>query len=358
MTAAVVAAAPTVGAFPAWSLLDPIILAAFVVLLARPVPAVLGQSQWPARAPKLALVVWAAVGAATAVSALGVLASLDVAPLGESVAPALAHLVAGTGPDRGLLHWWSWLLLAAAAAAPCWVVARMLSRRWRLRAARRAHGLLVDLVARWDPLLGAHVLDDSRILAYHLPGTFRPGGRGLRIVVTRGCLEGVPGPALDALLEHERAHADGRHAAVIGVFEVCAEALPFSAGARLALEEVRLLTEMLADDRAAARTGRSQVLAALVAAACEGPLTVRRPPRRVSGPVAGPVATRYRSLRPRCRDAERSPEPRTGRVTSPVLRRARRLVGPSGQLAFTARAGYLVLAACVICAPLGVLAAG
>ncbi|MBI4940263.1 MAG: M48 family metalloprotease [Actinobacteria bacterium] len=353
MTAAVVAAAPAVGAFPAWSLLDPIILAAFVVLLARPVPAVLGRSQWPARAPKLALVVWAAVGAATAVSALGVLASLGVAPLGESVVPALVHLVAGAGPDRGLLHWWSWLLLACAVAAPCWVVARMLSRRWRLREARRAHGLLVDLVARWDPSLGAHVLDDSRILAYHLPGTLRPGSRGLRIVVTRGCLEGVHGPALDALLEHERAHADGRHAAVIGVFEVCAEALPFSAGARLALEEVRLLTEMLADDRAAARTGRSQVLAALVAAACEGPLTERRPPRR-----AIPVATRDGSLWPWCRDAERSAAARAGRVTSPVLRRAHRLVGPSGRLAFTARAGYLVLAACAICAPLGMLAAG
>jgi Zn-dependent protease with chaperone function len=198
-----------------------------------PVPRFLARSATALRYPAAALALWQLVGLASGVTAVAGLASL------------------GSTQDGPL-----WMVPAVAAAGYLLAVTgvvtvRTLRRRWR-------HRDLLDLVG--DPLpevAGGLVLASPAPMAYCLPG-WRP-----RLVVTSGALATLPGPALSAVLAHERAHLRQRHDLLILPFVAWHAALPFLPGAGTARASVALLIEVLADDAARAAVGPAPLAHAL-----------------------------------------------------------------------------------------------
>lgn len=265
---------------------------AFTVLalaLVGPVPALLARARWPMRAPRAAVVLWQAIAVAAVLSAF-------------SAGLAVAFHLFVPGPDgrptadlREQIHalgWPLWLCSVLVLALTMLVGARLalavvqvgISTRRR----RARHRMIVDLLGEHHHELdGARVLDVDEPLAYCLPGVRS------RVVLSRGTLSALQAPELAAILRHERAHLRARHDLVLEAFVAVHTAFPRVVRSGSALNAVRLLVELLADDAAIRVSGRRPLARALVACACGptpdvalaagGPATVIRV-RRLSGP--------------------------------------------------------------------------
>ncbi|GAB3109514.1 M56 family metallopeptidase [Janibacter alkaliphilus] len=168
---------------------------------------------------------------------------------------ALAELVGGDDPAMIAVT----LLTGAVSVL---VLAHLLAngRRIgrRLRAQRRDHREVIDLVAR-------HQDGRTRVLAHDAMGAYCVPGDGARVVLTEATLQRLDDAQLDAVLAHEDAHLRERHDLVLEFFSVLHTAAPPRARAEAALAEVRLLVEVLADRAAAARTSPVVLARALVA---------------------------------------------------------------------------------------------
>ncbi|MEV0610528.1 M56 family metallopeptidase [Polymorphospora rubra] len=206
----------------------------------------LGRS-WTWRSPRVAIVCWQALGLAFGLSAIGLPMALGLAPYGTGTGAALwmlaTDLVGGRLP-AGLtaLHLGLVGIGFGVAATLLGTLARSLLGALR---AQRRHRDLLTLVARDDPAVpGALVLDHPSAAAYCLPGV-RP-----RVVVSAGTLSLLDRSQLAAVLSHERAHADERHDLVLLPFTALCRALPWVRWVRTAHDEVALLVEMRADDKA------------------------------------------------------------------------------------------------------------
>ena len=137
---------------------------------------------------------------------------------------------------------------------------------WRTVRSRHRHRVLVDLVATRNPLLrGTHVVDHDVPVAYCLPG-LRP-----RVVLSRGVLAALDEREVRAVLEHELAHVAARHDLVVLPFVALGATFPRLRTVRSAREQVALLVEVLADDRAARRHG-GRVLVQALAKVGAGPV--------------------------------------------------------------------------------------
>lgn len=227
--------------------MTPLILGALAVLLARPAPAALSRVEALLRAPRAAITLWQAVALAAVLAALG--SGLAVA------SDALLH-VHHSGFD------WPWdLTRLFALIVTAVVLARLLLTAHRIglrtRQLRRRHRELVDLLA--DDATGVSVLEHEAPTAYCLPGFHRS-----RIVLSDSAMRALAGAELDAVLSHERAHLRARHDLVLEGFTVLNRAFPRIVHSQVALDRVRLLIELLADDAAARRTGRLPLAHALV----------------------------------------------------------------------------------------------
>ena len=223
-----------------------LVLALTAVVLAWPVPRLMARHEGFRASPRPALVVWQAV------SLSAVLAALLAAPVGVRL---VEH------PDQPLTDH-LWVVLAAAASAT--MLARLLLSGHRvgtrLRSVRRRHRELVDVLAtRSDAQL--RVLEHPTATAYCLPGLRQ------RVVLTAGTMERLRADELAAVLAHERAHLRARHDLVLEFFTVLHEAVPRPVRCHTALQEVRLLVEVLADRRAARTVGQLPMARALVALA-------------------------------------------------------------------------------------------
>jgi Zn-dependent protease with chaperone function len=145
-----------------------------------------------------------------------------------------------------------------AAAVALWRYGRRLRRAQRQT---RTHADIARITGRVLPGTGAVVLDDPRPAAYCV------AGRPAAIVVTSGALAVLDQPQLAAVLAHERAHLAHHHPLLTAATRGLAAAFPgvplFTQGAA----EVARLAEMAADDAAARGSGRSTVVAALLALA-------------------------------------------------------------------------------------------
>lgn len=266
---------------------------AFTVLalaLVGPVPALLSRATWPMRAPRAAVVLWQSVAVAAVLSAFS--AGLAIAlrlflpgPDGRPTADVRTEVAA--------LGWPAWLgsfvVLGVTMLIGARLVVAVVQVAIRTRRRRAHHRMMVDLLG--EPrreLEGVRVLNVSAPLAYCLPAM-----RSSRVVLSRGTLATLTEPELAAILRHERAHLRARHDLVLEAFIAVHTAFPRLVRSASALNAVRLLVELLADD-AAVRAGGPQPLArALVACACGptpagalaagGPSTVVRV-RRLSGP--------------------------------------------------------------------------
>ena len=173
------------------------------------------------------------------------------------------------------------------------------------RRRRAHHRMLVDLLGISHDSVGARacppeaqrrrhhwwpndlrVLEVAQPLAYCLPGVRS------RVVVSEGALNTLSDTEVTAILTHEFAHLRARHDLVLEAFTAAHAAFPRFVRSASALDAVRLLIELLADDAAVRAAGPTPLARALVACAAGptpsgalaagGPTTVLRV-RRLSG---------------------------------------------------------------------------
>ncbi len=259
------------------------------IALAGPIPALLARASWPMRAPRAAIVLWQAVAAAAVLSAF-------------SAGLALASRLFLPGPDGrptssiageiDVLGWPLWLCSVGVLALTLLIGARLIVSVMQVaigtRRRRAHHRMMVDLLGeRHHELVGTRILQIAEPLAYCLPGMRS------RVVLSEGTLRTLEESELAAIVRHERAHLRARHDLVLEFFIAVHTAFPRFVRSGSALNAVRLLVELLADDAAVRAVGPTPVARALVACAAAptpagamaagGPTTVMRV-RRLSGP--------------------------------------------------------------------------
>lgn len=221
-------------------------LAALAVLLSGPGPALLARAPALRRTPRAAMTLWQAVALAAVLSTLGA----GLALVTDSTLPATESLA-------------RYVVAVIALVVTGIVLGRMLLSGHlvgtRIRSLRRRHRELVDLLSSRQA--GVHVLDHEVPVAYCLPGLRS------RVVLSAGTMSRLAPDELAALLAHERAHLRARHDLVLEAFTVLYEAFPRFVSSRVALAEVELLVEVLADRAALHRTDRAPLARALLAVA-------------------------------------------------------------------------------------------
>jgi Zn-dependent protease with chaperone function len=256
------------------------------LVLSGPVPAMLARASWPIRAPRAAIVLWQSIALAAVLSAF-------------SAGIAIASRLFVPGPDGrptatitseiDALGWPLWAAYVIVFAITLVIGARLtyavLQVAIATRRRRAHHRMVVDLVGKSQ---GNHlrILDVAQPLAYCLPGVRS------RVVVSEGALNALGDNEIAAILTHERAHLRARHDLVLEMFTAVHAAFPRFVRSGNALDAVRLLIEMLADDAAVRAAGPTPLARALVACAsgrtpsgalaAGGPTTVLRL-RRLGG---------------------------------------------------------------------------
>jgi Zn-dependent protease with chaperone function len=232
-----------------------LVLALLALVLAGPVPWLLARMPRLRRTPRAAMTLWQAVALAAVLAALGAGFSL-----------ATIH---GLGPV-GSRSTASYVVAVVALLVTLTVLGRLLLTGHlvgtRLRALRRRHRELVDVLSADESPLGARVLPVAEApMAWCLPGVRRS-----RIVLTEAAVERLREDELAAVLAHERAHLRARHDLVLEAFTVLHRAFPRVLSSRRALDEVRLLVEVLADRSARQRVGARPLVSALSRLVGEG----------------------------------------------------------------------------------------
>ncbi|MEU6562353.1 M56 family metallopeptidase [Nocardia nova] len=280
------------------------VFAGLALLLAGPVPALLGRATWTYRTPRAALVLWQAVALAAVLSAFGsglAIASLLLVP-GPDGRPT-------TSPTKEIhaLGLALWLVYVVVFALTLLVGGRLMYAVVRVgvhtRRRRARHRMLVDLLDQGDdahdrliavspPAVARaadiRVLAAAEPIAYCLPGLRR------RVVLSQGTFANLSKSELTAIVSHERSHLRARHDLVLEAFTAAHEAFPRVVRSKSALDSVKLLIELLADDSAVKVTGPTPLARALVtcsnstapqgAMAAGGPTTLIRI-QRLAGPL-------------------------------------------------------------------------
>ena len=265
---------------------------AFTVLalaLVGPVPALLARASWTMRAPRASVVLWQAIALAAVLSAFSAGLALAV----RLFSPGRdGRLTAGIGAQIASLGWPMWLCAALVLAVTLLIGIRLVLAVFAVaigtRRRRAHHRMVVDLLGdRRHEHGGVRVLNVTEPLAYCLPGVRS------RVVLSKGTLAALTKPEIAAILCHERAHLRARHDLVLEAFTAVHTAFPRFVRSASALNAVRLLVELLADDVAVRTAGARPLARALVTCACGptpagalaagGPSTVIRV-RRLSGP--------------------------------------------------------------------------
>jgi len=238
------------------------------LLLAAAAPA-LARARWPDRAPRLAVAAWFAVtGSATSSVVLGGLALLVPtvrvsADLSRLLAACVMALRAQYAHPGGAAAAGAGAVLAVAVTARVtWCVAATLASTAR---ARRRHRFQLRLAGRPDPGLGALLIDHHEPAAWCLPG------QGTPAVLTTAAVAALDTAQLAAVLAHERAHQRGRHHLLVALAGAPEAAFPRVPAFRHAHQQVARLTELLADDSAAAASHRLTVAEALLALGAPAP---------------------------------------------------------------------------------------
>ena len=241
------------------------------LVLSGPVPAVLARASWPQRAPRAAIVLWQSIALAAVLSAFS--AGIAIAsrlfvpgPDGRPTATVTSEIDALGRPLWGALVVVFALTLVIGARLTYAVLQVAIATR-RRRAHHRMMVDLLDMSHESNPpqvctkASGLRILDVKQPLAYCLPGVRS------RVVVSEGTLKSLADNEIDAILTHERAHLRARHDLVLEMFTAVHAAFPRFVRSGNALDAVRLLIEMLADDAAVRAAGATPLARALVACA-------------------------------------------------------------------------------------------
>jgi len=197
------------------------------------------------------------------------LVSSTVAMIGLLALPADDHPSTGffrlaggcwTAVAAGTVPGWRQVFAAVSVALTLGIVMRLGFATWaRLRARRQQapHLRQLRLLALGAPSGSPLWVDDDRAMALSIGG--RPG----LIILTEGLRKQLPPAAVQATLEHERAHLRGHHHVLVTVVETLAAALPWSPLLRAAPAATKDLIELAADAQAARRCGPEAVRTAL-----------------------------------------------------------------------------------------------
>src|SRR5262245_17962478 len=170
-------------------------------------------------------------------------------------------------------------VLAASAALFALLIWVLLAASAAVLVARRRHRVLLSLLAHGDPKVpGALVVDHPAAAAYCVPGLRSA------IVISAGALDLLDQAELEAVLAHERAHLRARHDLVLLPFCALLRAFGWSAVALEANNQVALLVEMMADDRARRRLPARELATALLRVGTSG----GRAPAGALAAVGGP----------------------------------------------------------------------
>ncbi len=224
----------------------------FVALvLVGPIPAVLARAQWPLRAPRAAVVLWQAVAVAAVLSAF----SAGIAIASRLLMPGPdGRPTATVFGDIDRLGRPLWALYLAVLALTVLVGARLtvavLQVAIASRRRRAQHRMLVDLLGITHDAAPAGRISDLRILEVAQPLAYCVPGVRSRVVLSAGTLTSLTDTEVAAILSHERAHLRARHDLVLEAFTAVHTAFPRFVRSASALDAVRLLVELLADDAA------------------------------------------------------------------------------------------------------------
>jgi Zn-dependent protease with chaperone function len=258
------------------------------LMLVGPAPALLARASWPMRAPRAAVVLWQSIAVAAVLSAfsagLAIASRLFVPGSDGRPTATITSEIAAMGRPLWLVHV---LVLAVTLLIGARLLIAGVQVAVATRRRRAHHRMVVDLLGecRHD-VSGLRVLHVAEPLAYCLPGVRS------RVVLSEGTLSVLSDTELAAILSHERAHLRARHDLVLEAFIAVHTAFPRFVRSGSALNAVRLLVELLADDAAVRTAGPAPLARALVACAsgrapsgalaAGGPTTVIRV-RRLAG---------------------------------------------------------------------------
>lgn len=219
-------------------------LGVLAVVLAWPVPILLGRASWPSRSPAVALILWQAIALAGGLAMIGALLSFGLAPYGDDLIGAAFALLA-TGFDAPVFFW-NVLAACGAVFLTAHLLLNLALTVWRSEVQRRRHAQLVRLLSEPFPdTPGARMIDSPAPVAYCLPGALSS-----ITVFSAGLIELLDENELRAVIAHEKAHVVQRHDIVLIAFRAWHASLPWFPITYRAQREVGMLVEMLADDRA------------------------------------------------------------------------------------------------------------
>lgn len=229
--------------------MTPLLLGLIGIALALPVPALLARASWPFLSPAAGVVLW------------------------QSLALAAVLAISGAALSTALwlvthdLTWWRIALHVVILGIGVLVWARFWWAAWHVwsetSARRRRHRELVDLLGEPHGALPA-----VRILAEETPVAYCiPRRRDARVVISRGTVDALDDDALQAVLEHERAHVRTRHDLVLEAFGVLHRAFPRPLRTDAPLRQSQVLVELMADDSARKVAGDGALARAIVALA-------------------------------------------------------------------------------------------
>lgn len=324
-----------------------LLLAALAVILAWPVPLLLGRARWVRRAPATAMVLWQAVALAGGLSLIGFLLMWGLAPFGDSgpeAVPAfIADLADGSWIPR-LEHdpWLPTRIAAATLALALFahLVLTLAVTAVKTVANRRRHRQMVELLAA-PPSERSRLAErtagtPTRVLPHDVPLAYcLPGLTGSLTVLSRGLLEQLSAGEVAAVLAHERAHLRQRHDLLRLAFEAWHRAVAWLPTTAIAQRAVAGLTEMMADDSALAAHGREDLIRAIV----------------LTGEAGTSPSDRERS--------PGTPVPRPPNIQDdgavPLTLRLYRLLSPTDPLAVPARLAVVLAALCLAAFPLVLL---
>jgi Zn-dependent protease with chaperone function len=256
------------------------------LVLSGPVPAALARATWPTRAPRASIVLWQSIALAAVLSAfsagIAIASRLFVPGADGRPTATITSEIAALGLPLWAAYVFVFAVTLVIGARLTYAVVQVAIATRRRRA---HHRMVVDLVGKSQ---GHHlrILDVAQPLAYCLPGVRS------RVVVSEGALNALADNEMAAILTHERAHLRARHDLVLEMFTAVHAAFPRFVRSANALNAVRLLIELLADDAAVRAAGPTPLARALVACAsgltpsgalaAGGPTTVLRV-RRLGG---------------------------------------------------------------------------
>ncbi len=236
----------------------------YVVAILSIGPKLLARITADGEAPRLAIAAWFTAVVTVLGCSIAAIALLLIEAAGHWDSPdALlvsclerlnAILVGHAGWPARIVATAAVAIAVASLAAICVRIGRALSR---MRTHTFAHAVAVRLVGRSD---GSDVV----YIEASEPAAYCVAGRPPAIVVTTAALAALDEAQLAAVVAHERAHLDGRHAYVVAAMRGLTAALPKIQLFASAATHISYLLEMCADDAAARRHGRRPLLGGLL----------------------------------------------------------------------------------------------